>query len=568
MPAGSSPPIPPSLDDELLEELKTQLGRKFSNLFGGKLELANGILLYENQLDTSRNIYRVNQKKGGGKKASPAIHGNNFETLVAGQNNKQSILEGTNHKSYTTDQLAELEARGELPADIPENLVKTNHTQVDLVTLDAKGQVIGTAQLKNCQEKRTAKSLLKDRYVCTSYEEYEQLHEARINKCKNDLHSSDPGKADRARCTLARLEKMKLPKEKWTPPDKLIIPAEQYEKVKADLQELQKSKNPIAAAQAKMALKKIEKAPAGGGVSRDDSFSPQKAIVKETVKDFGKRTIERSGKLIMSELAMLCVGGAIWEIRDEIRCPRQTPIEIRVERLAVTIGNRLSTSLGLSLKKETALEIVNLVAGAFVNIFKSAKDFISFLGVKFREMWDHIYNYLTGKITSFHKLILAILKSVAAVGLAGLALALEEQLTLWGIPPILSGIFSASVAAVGIVLASRGLEAIVFGLVASFAKAEAAQLRADLVEAKCQELLPKMIEKRKELEALTQKTHNEREAILACSFQALNSPQGREDVNIVIAALERVNQVFGSTLEFRDFDEFDNLMLSDKALCL
>ena len=542
--------IPTSLEENLLEELKAQLSRKFSNTFGGKLELANGVLLYENHIATGKDIYQINHKKDGSKSKSPNIHGNNFEILTAGQQNKDAILENSGETTYTTDQLAAMRKNGEeLPNGIPQSLIKTHHPQVDTVTVDAKGQVIRTAQLKNCEDGAgAAKYLLDERYICTNYEDYKRVHEAKR--------------------AIGRPEKQLIPEDKWTAPDELVIPAGQRAALIEELEKLKNGNDPINAELAEKLLENTERISQTDGLARDDSYSPYKTIAIETAKDFGQRTAERTGKLMISELAMISVGGAVWEIRDEIRNPGVMSIANRMERLVLTIWNKLSNVAACVLAKDFILEIVNLVAGALANIFKSAKNFISLLGNKIREVWDALYNYLTGKITSFHGLVLTIMKSVATVGLAGLALLLEQQLVALGLPSVLAGILSASAAAVAIVLSNRGLEVMVLGLVASFSRAETAKIRADQVEAKCREVLPKMLEQREELEALTQKIHDEREAILASSFQTLNSPQGRADVNVAISALERINQAFGATLGFSSFDEFDELMLADGAMRL
>ncbi len=550
MSANTSNTVSAGLEEDLLGELQTQLSRKFSNTFAGKLELVNGVLLYENHIATGKDIYQVNHKKDGSKSKSQNIHGNNFEILTAGQQNKEAILENSGEKTYTTDQLAAMKENGEkLPGGVPLSLIKRNHPQVDTVTVNAKGQVVRTAQLKNCEDGAGAvDNLLDERYICTSYEDYKRIHEA-----KN---------------VLGRQKKQLIPEDEWMAPDELQIPAGQRADLIKELEQMKNGNDPIKAELAKKLLNNVERINQQDNVSRDASYSPYKTKVVETAKDFAERTSERAKGLMISELALISVGGAVWEVRDEIRNPGLVSIANRMERLVLTIWNKLSNSVGCVFKKEFALEIVSLVAGALANVFKSAKDFISLLGKKISEVWDALYNYLTGKITSFQDLVLTILKSVATVSLAGLAILLEQQLVALGLPAILAGIVSASAAAVAIVLANRGLEAMVLGIVASFSKAEAAKIRAAQVEAKCRELLPKMIENREKLEALTKKIHDEREAILASSFQTLNSPQGRADVNIAISALEQINQAFGATLGFSSFDEFDELMLADAPMTL
>jgi hypothetical protein len=555
------------LDQELLEELKTQLSRKLSSLYGGKLELAHGVLLYENQLATTRGIYNQQHRKDGQKNKSKTIRGHNFEILTAGQKNRQAVLDKTGNKTYTTDQLYEMKKKGELPDSIPASLAIHNHKQVDEVEVDVQGRVIRTYQLKNRQTAElAAQDFLEERYVCATYEEYSRIKEAKISQCKKLISSNDPKIAEKAKKDLCEREKMKISKEQWTPPNELTVPYEQRKDVIKNLKKMAKSKDPIKAELANKALTKIEKTKNEGGVTRKESKSPHTTIVIETAKDFGGRTAKRASTLILAELSLFSVGGVIWEVKDEIAHPGLTPIKDRLERLVLSVWNRLNNSSNMIRKKEFALEIVTVVSGALANIFKSAKDFIKLLWEKVKEVWDAIFNYITGKITSFRDLILVIFKTFATIGLASLALALETELTALGLPSILAGILSASVLAVAIVLTCRGLEGLVLGWVSLFSKAEVAKLRAKQVEAKCKEVLPKMIEERKALEALTKQVHDEREAILAKSFHVLNSPQGQADVNLALSALEKINIQFGASLGFQNFDKFDQMMLSNEPL--
>ena len=519
--SATSNPVPASLEDELFEEVKAQLTRKVSSLFGGKLELANGVLLYENQLSTGREIHHNNYRKDGEKNESTTIFGHHFESLEAGRKNRESILNNTNHVTCTTDQLSKMSKNGTLPANIPPDLAKKNHTQVDLVTFDKKtGKIVKTYQLKVLGEKTAIHAqILKERYLTAK-----------------------------------------------GAPGKILVASDTYERIKGKLEEAGKkaSNDPEKLEKIRIALEKLEK----GDFTSKQSKSPQTTVLVQTSKDFGMRMAERSGKLILSEVVLITVGGAVWEVKDAIANQSQMTVEERLERLLSVVWDKISNSMGLKLKKELALEIFNFLAGTAANIFKSAKDLISLIGKQISQVWDAIFNYITGRIASFHELVLTILKTITTVGLAALAMDLELTLTGFGLPSILAGLLSASVLAVAIVLTNRCLDAVVMGLVASFSKAEAAKLRAEQVAAKCRELLPTMIEQQEELAALTQKIHDEREAILASSFQTLNSPQGRRDVNLAISVLEDVNQAFGASLGFHDFDEFDGQMLSEAPMRL
>ncbi|GHV56307.1 hypothetical protein FACS189460_0830 [Deltaproteobacteria bacterium] len=411
-------------------------------------------------------------------------------------------------QSYTTDQLAEMEKNGTLPDYVPDGLAKINHQQVDVVTFDAKGNIVNCAQLKALSETTSIQYLLQDKYL------------------------TEPGA-----------------------PDYLEVPSNTFDRTEDTLKKLASGNDAEMAEKAKIALTKLKKS----DVSMSESKSPYTSIAVQTTADVAKRVGERSGKLLLSELATISIGGAMWEIKDEFSNPGSITIPERLERLIKTIWTKLAAASTLTLKKELALEILHLITGAVANVFKSAKNLLSVTMQSIGSVWDAIWNYLTGKLSSFSELVTIILKTLTSIGIASFAFILETELIGVGIPSLLAGILAAAAAAMAIVLANKSIDVIVLTLVASFSRAEAAKLRAEQVAAKSQEILPKIIAQRDELEAFIDTHYAKREQLFQKSFLCLNVP---ENIETNLSVLEKINKAFGKSLGYSNFGEFDDLMLS------
>ncbi|MCV3456437.1 hypothetical protein [Campylobacter sp. CNRCH_2016_0050h] len=153
-----------SLFDELLEELGTQsLARLDLNIFN-----TSSYEAYMESTKLTTNMQKATQQHGN----NPNGFGQLYETLEVGKENISNAYNKNKNRSFTTDELAEISKvfKGEnidlykketilanysdeeiknLTNNVNlDNLTKTNHTIVDTVTLNEKGEIAKTEQLK------------------------------------------------------------------------------------------------------------------------------------------------------------------------------------------------------------------------------------------------------------------------------------------------------------------------------------------------------------------------------------------------------------------------------------
>ena len=81
----------------------------------------------------------------------------------------------------------------------------------------------------------------------------------------------------------------------------------------------------------------------------------------------------------------------------------------------------------------------------------------------------------------------------------------------------------------------------------------------------CERLIPEIQENRAKLEAYL-KTHFEKRAqVFKANFDTLDQATITNDAETFVGALQVINDQFGQTLQFKNFEEFDALMESEDA---
>lgn len=517
--------LPLSILDEALEEVKNQLLRRYMGSFGSALSLANGVDLYAVQVDGAKRIHTVTHTKAkpgeSSRKKKSITFGHTFEELEVMQNNRHSVIIGSPDISMTTDELADLKRNAD-PSymnDLAE-YATTNHNKVDVVIFNDETGVQKTLQLKNT---RNTGVLLEERYIFGP--------EA---------------------------------------PDKIVVPSGSvaingktktyYELHKDALNKIiESSKDEKRVALAKGALDKLEK----GKTTRWQSLNPNIAIAKQASRDATLRVSENIAKAVMPEVAVLTVGGVIWEARDYQSAPGAMSTWERIKRFFLILWDKISESLGLRAKKELALEALNGLLAILKSTFKSFSAFIGTLGKAINQVWESLYNYLTGKITSFSELVGVILKGITTVSIGTLAFSFEQFLATFGIPSIIGGFIAAAFAGIAIVFANRGIDASIKSMVSLLSAAELAKARRAEIEAFCAEALPRIIDGADEFASLTKQYYAERSAILSKNFAVLQAGLAGGDAQRVLAALRSVNSAFGTSIPWKDIADFDALMMDE-----
>ena len=97
------------------------------------------------------------------------------------------------------------------------------------------------------------------------------------------------------------------------------------------------------------------------------------------------------------------------------------------------------------------------------------------------------------------------------------------------------------------------------------AVAEAKRRRQE-VEQLSEKLIPEIRKSRKQLESYLNKYFQGRQEVFHSAFTELDNAFYQWDSNQVGSALEKINQQFGKTLQFKKFDDFEAMMLSDEVL--
>jgi hypothetical protein len=87
-----------------------------------------------------------------------------------------------------------------------------------------------------------------------------------------------------------------------------------------------------------------------------------------------------------------------------------------------------------------------------------------------------------------------------------------------------------------------------------------------LVKALCEEMLPTLIEDRKELEKLIETTYKERKLTFEKSFEDFKQAITTNDVEKIISGLQSINFMYGKNLQFQTFKEFDDFMLNKNSV--
>lgn len=502
-----------SVMKDISTEVGNQLLRKFMASFGSNLALADGVALYAGQINTGRSIYAVTHKKDGSPNNNECKFGFVFESQVTGEQNRKAIINNTGEIYSRTDDLYFDKYRdgNPLPHKDLERIACYNNMHTDVVGYSESGISV-KQQLKVVKD---TKALLKERYI-----------------------SDDP-----------------------QAPDEIVVPADDYERHKTNLERYAQSPDPELRAKARAALQKLR--PSTITRAQTENGAAYQHVVRQTVTDAACRTGERTLKGLLPEVGMLVVGGTVWELRDAVKNTHSLSIWQRFERFLGVIWKKLTSSAVVRAGKEFGLEALNLLLSMLRSIFKSAGALLSTIGQGLNTVWESVYGYLTGKISSFSQLVSIILKALATLGIGTLAYTLEQQLTALGMPSVLGGLLAAALAGIAIVFANRGIDAFIFSIVSAFSQAKVSALRREIIKDFCDEIIPQIVEDRKRFEIMANVYFSKRSLLISKSFKDIRNSFAARDVLQLYTSLEIINNMFGKTLGWSTQQEFDSLMLNE-----
>ena len=285
------------------------------------------------------------------------------------------------------------------------------------------------------------------------------------------------------------------------------------------------------------------------------------------MKDTSNRMVASALSGVLYDIALITFGGAVSEIREAYNKPHAMTVAERCERFLRTIWEKIRAAFRDRSLREVGSEVILGMVTTLASPLRMAKAAIEKTYKVLRRLW---MDFVNGKIKTLADVVSAALMAVFAIASVGIAIALEEWLSsmMAAIPGggILAAIIAAALAGVMIVVANRGIVAVVQTLFGIFARGAAARLRREEIERMCDDLIPQLFEDRDRLEALMNEHFSEREKILESSFEQLQTSPHLRDIDAFLGGLVQINAAYGSSLPWHNFQQFDELMLDDKPI--
>jgi len=354
---------------------------------------------------------------------------------------------------------------------------------------------------------------------------------------------------------------------KYLQNDKIIVAKDDYEKHKHYLEHMIKNtKN-------EETIKLLDKLEPSE-ISRNEAINARTTAIKIQVIEGSSHIIQTGiSDAVIFALSTLA-NGAIFEIKDAFTNPN-IPIKIRIKRLL----KKVLDDFYATFKRGASYGALEVGIGIISQIFKSFSSKIIQIWKSLRKsaksIFDAIYNYITGKIKTYKELLTIIIKGIlSAIMVIGIA-AMETQLETFLAPLVtplvasyLAPAISIIIGAIAVVLSMRAVDVALNTIFGVIAKANEAKLKSEKIARICDELLPNLINETEELQKLIDNTFKKRKLTLNKSFKKFKEGLNNNEINSIICGLQQINQMYGKSLQFLTFEEFDKAMCNNKTIKL
>lgn len=478
--------------------------------------------------------------------------GQYFEELDIGMENIKSAFSIKGEKSYTTDTLFEIQKaqnqikegkklKGEqkakfdfimanyddevknmdfnspdiqalIQSDTREGKGKSlkNHTNTDTITFDKNGKIIKKSQLKVIKD---TEGLLEDRYL---------------------QHN-----------------------------DELKMPFDDYKRHKANLKEMIKNpKNSQEKAKAQKALEMLNQNNVANRLlcenPRTTAIITQSAVASAHIAQAG------ASDAVVVALSTLA-SGAVYEIKDALSGNSNVSIQARIKRLINAMLKNLKEIKG-AFVRGAGFGGIDVAIGILGQIFNSIAGKLKVIWKELRSaaksIYNAIYEYVTGKISSFEKLLSLIIKGFFSAGIIITSVGVESQLEA-ALAPLITPFVAAFVAptlaiivgSIAVVAMSKMVDFALETLFGVFAQAEISKKRYEEIEALCEEMLPNIIADRQKLQERIKQTHYERKLKFEISFEGYKQAVLDKSNEQSFEYLNEICKLYGATLEYKSAEE-------------
>lgn len=524
---------------ELYEEVIDEIGTQTLAHLGLNIFNLNTYAAYSASVTMTNDTARAyNQHKKNDK-----YFGQTFEELDIGAQNIKDSLLGMGNKTYTTDTLADIKKTQEIlrdgknlnnlsPSDrakvehilanYPDEvksmdfsnpdsdlskLTKKNHNTTDTVTVDKNGKVVNTAQLKVIKK---TDDLLKDRYI-----------------------------------------------EGDSAVDELKVPLDDYKKHKENLEKMiaqgKDSNDPKVIEKARKAEIALEKLNANNVCNRLMCENPRITAVATQAIVAGGHVAQAGASDAIVVAISTFASGMVWEVKD--MCTRQTidsetSILDRIKRLLQKVIDSFKSTFCLGAGFGVIDAVMGVVGQIFTSFVAKLKTLWHNIRASAKSIYNGIYDYASGKITSMRELLSTILKSIFSAAWVIPTLALEQKLELMlPFETLLAPLFAIATGAFAVVLTHRSIDMVLDSAFALFAERDRAKLRAEEIAALISAELPALIAEQKELERIVAQTHMQRMIAFDMSFRDYQLASARHQSAETTRALDVINARWGKRLQ-------------------
>lgn len=354
---------------------------------------------------------------------------------------------------------------------------------------------------------------------------------------------------------------------KYLQNDKIVVDQEGYGKHKNELEKMvQNSKDPETRKNAEALLTKLEQSE----ISREDALNPRTTSIKmQREQALGHVAQAGLSDAIVVALSTLA-NGTIWEIKDAYSNPENTSVTTRLKRLLKKVLDEFQKNF----KRGASFGALDVGVGILSQLFKSISSKLTSIWKTMRStlksIFNAIYSFFTGEIKSFRELISTIVKGLLSAVMVLSSIALETELELFLAPLVtpsvasfLAPALSIVIGAIAVVLMMKSVDTALNTLFTVFSQRDVAKMKAEEVQKICAELLPDLIAEKEALKVLIDNTYQTRKLTFDMSFNAFKQGVSVNNIDKVMNGLIGINSMYGKTLAFSTFKEFDEFMLGD-----
>ena len=572
-----------TISDEIIEEIGNQTLARFGlNIFSLNTYAGYGAAVdAQRHMEATAKIHAKNDKKYGFLHEDLVASDTNIENALntdggaygadLGKNlNKGTVALRTDTLAYITK--AQSGALQKAIDDLPKRQAKLNELLAQGYPADSKEVKDAASKLRASQNAQIELDFVNKTY--TKEEQQAMLKEFGIQTNSNDtltdvkVYKNGEIKVNGQLKAVkinnnSDLKKLYGKNDKYLNEDglKIIITKDEYPKAKELLENtIKNEKDPVKRENAKKLLAKLE--PSNYTIA--DSQNALEISKWNTIK-MGAAHVATTG---LSEAAVMALSiiasGAVWEIKDMCFGNKSTPLEVRVQRLWDEIVKNFK-NLGHAFSKGGTYALVDIIVKT---IGAELRAIWGKLRSSVKQIYNAIYDYITGKTKSFKDLLSVILKGLISTLWVSASIFISKQLDFYltpimpGFANIVSGALTIVISAFAIVLGSKAIDMALDSIFAAIAARDFAKQRADEIAELVASNLPALIAEREKLELAVEQAHVERMMALDSAFSDYANAKFGGEFSAIFASLDNICKLHGTELKIRTKEQLKTFVNS------